>query len=211
MYYFIDRMHIDDFAEVHSIDMQSFPHPWSLTTYENELRDRRQSRYIVARISPHLPGNHQPAAWWQRLQASINGTTLPASTDDMRLPVVGYAGIWLNLEEGHITAIAVHPDQRGRGIGELLLLGLLDQAYDLGAEQLTLEVRVSNTVAQRLYVKYGFRGHGERKRYYTDNGEDALIMWTDDIRTPEYRERVRELRQLLHTRLQARVYFPKSD
>ncbi len=211
MYYFIDRMHIDDFAEVHSIDMLSFPHPWSLTTYQNELRDNRQSRYIVARVSPHLPGSTQPVSWWQRLQASINGAALQTDTDDARLPVVGYAGIWLNVDEGHITTIAVHPDQRGHGVGELLLLGLIDQAYDLGVQQLTLEVRVSNTVAQQLYVKYGFRGRGERKRYYTENGEDALIMWTDDIHTPEFRERVRELRQLLYTRLQARHYFPSAN
>jgi len=204
VYYFIDRMHIDDFAEVHTIDVQSFPQPWSLSTYQNELRDSRQSRYIVARESAQLPGSTTTtASWWQRLHASINGTPTIPLADDTRLPVVGYAGIWLNLDEGHITTIAVHRDYRGRGIGELLLLGLIDQAYDLGASQLTLEVRVSNTVAQKLYVKYGFRILGDRKRYYTDNGEDAAIMWTDVISTPDFRERVRELRQQLYTRLQA--------
>lgn len=203
MYYFIDRMHIDDFAEVHTIDAQSFPHPWSLGTYQNELRDSRQSRYIVARMSPQLPGTTAHPSWWQRLQSSLAGASVVASGDERRATVVGYAGIWLNLEEGHITTIAVHPTHRSRGVGELLLLGLIDQAYELGATQLTLEVRVSNSVAQKLYAKYGFRILGERKRYYTDNGEDAAIMWTDSINSAEFRERVRELRQQLYTRLQA--------
>jgi hypothetical protein len=65
VYYFVDRMHSDDFADVHTIDVQSFPHPWSMTTYQNELRDERQSRYIVVRGSPHLPGNSAPTTtWW---------------------------------------------------------------------------------------------------------------------------------------------------
>lgn len=205
MYYFVDRMHSDDFADVHTIDVQSFPHPWSMTTYQNELRNEHQSRYIVVRGSPHLPGNSTPVtSWWQRIHALILGPAHPVPTPDTpRMPVVGYAGIWLSHDEGHITTIAVHRDFRGRGIGELLLLGLIDQAYELGAAQLTLEVRVSNTVAQQLYVKYGFRFHGERKRYYTDNGEDAAIMWTDAINSTEFRERVRELRQQLYTRLQS--------
>jgi ribosomal-protein-alanine N-acetyltransferase len=122
----------------------------------------------------------------------------PSTTRDL---IVGHGGIWLSLDEGHITTIAVHPDHRGRGIGELLVIGLIDQAYELGAQQLTLEVRVSNTNAQRLYHKYGFAEHGIRHRYYTDNNEDAMIMWTENIHSAAFVERLREMRSRLHQRL----------
>ncbi len=90
-------------------------------------------------------------------------------------------------------------------MGELLLNGLIDAAYELRAKMLTLEVRVSNAVAQRLYVKYGFQPAGTRPRYYTDNSEDALIMWTESIDTPEYQSRLSELRRQLYARLQRQV------
>jgi ribosomal-protein-alanine N-acetyltransferase len=80
---------------------------------------------------------------------------------------------------------------------------LIDQGIDLGAANLTLEVRVSNIAAQQLYLKYGFQPVGTRKRYYTDNGEDALIMWTDTISSAAYQARLRELRQQLFSRLRA--------
>lgn len=95
------------------------------------------------------------------------------------------------------------PDERGKGLGELLLNGLIDHAYDLQARMLTLEVRVSNTTAQQLYLKYGFELGGKRPRYYTDNGEDALIMWTEELSTPLFQDRLSELRRRLYTRLQA--------
>jgi ribosomal-protein-alanine N-acetyltransferase len=91
---------------------------------------------------------------------------------------------------------------RGHGVGELLLNTLIDHAYELQAQTITLEVRVSNTVAQKLYLKYGFQPAGTRPRYYTDNGEDALIMWTDPIDTPTYKARLSELRRQLYARLQ---------
>lgn len=91
--------------------------------------------------------------------------------------VVGYAGMWIILDEAHITNIAVHPDFRRCGIGELLLDTLIKEAVKLGAERMTLEVRISNIPAQRLYEKKGFVRSGIRKGYYTDNREDAIIMW----------------------------------
>ncbi|OYD06737.1 ribosomal protein S18-alanine N-acetyltransferase [Paludifilum halophilum] len=91
--------------------------------------------------------------------------------------VIGYCGMWMILNEAHITNIAIHPDYRGIRIGDATLDFLMDSARRLGAESMTLEVRVSNRVAQNLYKKKGFEPTGLRPRYYTDNHEDAMIMW----------------------------------
>ena len=108
--------------------------------------------------------------------------------------IVGYAGLWLSLDEAHITTFAVLPDYRRRKIGERMLVRLFDLATDLKAEWLTLEVRASNFPAQRLYEKYGFHAAGIRRRYYSDNNEDAIIMWTERLRDRGVRERLAKLR-----------------
>lgn len=91
--------------------------------------------------------------------------------------VVGYGGMWVILDEAHITTVAVHPDFRGRYIGERLVRHLLAEARGLGAKRATLEVRSSNRAAQSLYRKLGFASRGVRKGYYSDTNEDAVIMW----------------------------------
>ncbi len=91
--------------------------------------------------------------------------------------VAGYAGMWQIFEEGHITNIAVDPAFRRLGIGSLLLDDLIAYAKAQGIQALTLEVRVSNAPAISLYESKGFIAEGRRKRYYSDNNEDALIMW----------------------------------
>lgn len=93
--------------------------------------------------------------------------------------VVGYVGMWRILDEGHITNLAVHPEVRQQGIGRQLLETLCNLALARGLRRLTLEVRVSNHVAQRLYQSFGFLTAGVRPGYYQDNREDALIMWCD--------------------------------
>ena len=95
--------------------------------------------------------------------------------------VIGYAGAWVILDESHITNIAVLKDERGQGIGRQLTHGLLQYLSNLGAAYATLEVRKSNEVAQNLYKSLGFIKLGVRKRYYEDNGEDALIMVCDHM------------------------------
>ena len=114
--------------------------------------------------------------------------------------IVGYAGLWLSLDEAHITTFAVLPDHRRRRIGERMLVVIFDKAARLGAEWLTLEVRASNMPAQRLYEKYGFRPAGIRRRYYSDNNEDAIIMWTERLRDRALRERLEKLRSALEER-----------
>jgi ribosomal-protein-alanine N-acetyltransferase len=96
--------------------------------------------------------------------------------------VIGYGGMWLILDEGHITNIAIHPEFRGIGAGNLLLQALISLCTAEGITALTLEVRASNTVAQNLYYKYGFLLEGIRKGYYADNNEDALILWKRNIK-----------------------------
>lgn len=91
--------------------------------------------------------------------------------------VIGFAGVWTIVDEGHITNIAVHPDFRKKGIGSTLLSSLIEHCKNWGCPSLTLEVRASNTPAQQLYKKYNFKEEGIRKKYYKDNNEDAIIMW----------------------------------
>jgi ribosomal-protein-alanine N-acetyltransferase len=108
--------------------------------------------------------------------------------------VVGYAGLWLMVDEAHITTFAVHPDWRRRHLGDRLLLALLEIALDRHAAEATLEVRLSNLPARRLYEKFGFRPVGIRPRYYTDNGEDALIMTTERLDSQTMLDRLSRLR-----------------
>jgi ribosomal-protein-alanine N-acetyltransferase len=114
--------------------------------------------------------------------------------------VVGFGGLWVMVDEAHITTFAVDPRWRRRGVGEWMLLGLLDRAAERGAREATLEVRLSNMPARRLYEKFGFRPVGIRPRYYSDNGEDALIMTTDPLASPAMVERLARLRSALEAR-----------
>ena len=98
--------------------------------------------------------------------------------------VVGFAGVWLMVDDAHITTFAVHPEWRRQAIGRQLMLNLADLSVAIGARRMTLEVRVSNTAAQALYASFGFEIVGRRPRYYTDDGEDALIMTTPELDHP---------------------------
>lgn len=93
--------------------------------------------------------------------------------------IIGYGGMWIIIDEAHVTNIALRADYRGLGLSHLLMVELQRTAAFLGASKMTLEVRVTNSLAQSLYRKHGFEPSGIRPRYYSDNGEDALIMWAE--------------------------------
>ncbi len=133
-------------------------------------------------------------AYRQELEGNRLAHYLVATLDRA---IVGYGGIWVMVDEAHITTFAVHPGFRRRGIGERLLLALLDLSIARQAREATLEVRLSNLAARRLYEKYGFRPVGIRPRYYSDDGEDALIMTTPPLLEGEMQGRIVELREML--------------
>jgi len=107
--------------------------------------------------------------------------------------LVGYGGLLLVEEDAHITTVAVDPEVRGQHVGSRVMLALVERALAAGARHLTLEVRITNSVAQGLYDRFGFDPIGRRKNYYKD--EDALVMWATDIDTEEYAERLTSIRE----------------
>lgn len=130
-------------------------------------------------------------AYRSELQANRLASYLVARAGD---DVIAFGGIWLMVDEAHVTTFAVDPPWRRRRIGETLLLALMNLAMARHAREATLEVRLSNLPARRLYEKFGFRPVGIRPRYYSDNGEDALIMTTEPLDAPAMRSRLAERR-----------------
>jgi ribosomal-protein-alanine N-acetyltransferase len=147
-------------------------------------------RIELASFSSPWPAN----AYRSELETNRLASYLVARVDG---EIVAYGGMWLMVDEAHITTFAVHPAWRRQKIGERLLLAFLDVAVARQAREATLEVRLSNISARRLYEKYGFRPVGLRPRYYSDDGEDALIMTTEPIREAPYRDRMDRLRAAL--------------
>lgn len=111
--------------------------------------------------------------------------------------VVAYGGLWVILEDSHVTTIAVRPEMRGRRLGERILAHLVEEAIERGASWITLEVRESNHTAQSLYTKYGFTVVSTRRGYYSDNNENALVMWAGNLKGEIYRNRLRALKEAL--------------
>lgn len=128
----------------------------------------------VERLSFSIPWSKN--AFLSELIGNDRAHYLVAKVNDR---VVGYIGVWIIADEGHITNVAVHPEYRGRAIGRRLLLSVAELAQAKGGRRLTLEVRRSNLGAQRLYRSLGFESAGIRRGYYRDDNEDAIIMWKD--------------------------------
>ncbi|MCS6845426.1 MAG: ribosomal protein S18-alanine N-acetyltransferase [Caldilineales bacterium] len=177
---------------------------WPESIYRRYL-DAEDMLYCVLELTARQPSG--PSA--EGGEAEEDGYGLPptpfAPPPGLAAPadptLLGYAGCWLVDEEAHLMTIAVAPEWQGLGLGEWLLLQVLDLVERRGAEVCTLEVRVSNQVAQALYRRLGFRVEGRRRRYYTDNNEDALIMTSP----PLWSEAMRSLREVRRAALVERL------
>jgi len=203
--YYVRPMIKEDVALVTEIDRQAFPTQWPQADYHYEIKNRL-AHYIVAcddAITIEKP-REKPAptglpALLRRLfrrRTQTNDITPLVSHY-----IVGFAGFWIMADEAHITSIAVREACRRQGIGELLLIAVIDMARKLKVRVITLEVRLSNIAAQNLYTKYGFFKAGLRKGYYIDRGhngdskEDGLVMTTEDINSTAFEERLGRLRE----------------
>jgi ribosomal-protein-alanine N-acetyltransferase len=203
--YVIERMTMSDVPRVIEIERLAYPSTWPPSAYRKELQDNRWAHYIVLR-DKHVT-EEQVALSQQEPEKPRKSRLFPLSLLTSRpavtappadlASIIGFAGLWLMVDEAHVTTIAMHPNHRHQGLGEFMLMSLIDIAYEIGAKWVTLEVRVSNYVAQNLYRKYGFREAGLRHRYYSDNQEDALIMWTDEINSPGYKQKFQALKATL--------------
>jgi ribosomal-protein-alanine N-acetyltransferase len=206
--YSIRLMEDKDIPQAIEIDREAFPTQWphpTYTSFKQELRNRL-ARYVVAVRPNEFISDGEPVVPDNRgLRSAFNSIKRFFSSDydyerKMSPPqkeyIIGMAGFWIMAGEAHIITIAVRNDLRRNGIGKRLLIETIDMAMQLNAKIVTLEVRVSNTQAQALYEKYGFNHTGIRNRYYADNGENAYIMTTDTITSPDFQSHFNTLKQV---------------
>ncbi len=160
---------------------------WTLEGYRREL-DSPKSDLLV---------------WVQSEQASpqplLTATCPHGQWGENPPALIGLGCVWSIVDEAHITLLAIHPDYRGLGLGKGLLWGLLYCGWKRQLKWATLEVRASNQVALSLYQKFGFKEAGRRRRYYQDNGEDALVLWRSGLQHPEFEQELSQWKQQLFT------------
>ncbi|TVR20457.1 MAG: ribosomal-protein-alanine N-acetyltransferase [Anaerolineaceae bacterium] len=162
------HMRESDIGDVVHIERRVFTNPWPTYSFHHEVSISNCS-FMVALVAPPrvVPAIHRPRWRFLWRQRGNGGER-----------VVGYGGLWVVADEGHISSIATHPDQRGNGYGELLLCAMLHQALRQSAGYAVLEVRRTNHIAQALYIKYGFAIVDTKRGYYAD-GEDGYLMRLD--------------------------------
>ena len=201
---YVRLMHREDVAQVTEIDREAFPTLWPPVNYERELKNRL-AHYIVACDEEEMvkepevgaPLEKDPLGLVSRIGRLFShdrffSHELPKSGKQY---ITGFAGFWIMVGEAHVTSLAVRSPHRRQGIGELLLISVINLAAELNARILTLEVRASNTTAQSLYSKYGFTRAGLRRNYYIDDKEDAVIMSTKNITSAPFQARLQQLKQ----------------
>jgi ribosomal-protein-alanine N-acetyltransferase len=210
----VEAMRVEHIPAVSAIEKLSFPQPWPQNAYRREIVENRMAHYVVVRRlgrdsdskgSAEASNQHsgQSSDLIGRLSRLLRPPEPPRSPqleEELR-SIVGYAGIWVMTDEAHVTTIASAPTMRGRGVGEFLIVALIHRGMEVGARWMTLEVRASNSVAQNLYRKYTFKEMGVRRRYYSDNGEDALVMWTDALDSDSFQAALDQNERKLAERL----------
>ena len=194
IYYIIRPMQVEDIPEVARIDREAFPGEWvfrSQSAYRQDLKNPAV-RYIVAcnrsDVAESDGQEMQKKSWFKRLFGAGPHINVPEH-------IVGFSGFWMMMKEAHIIAIGVRDSYRRLGIGEGLLVATIELAQILNANAVTLEVRASNETAQSLYRKYGFRVTGRRTKYYSSDGEDAVIMSTDNIGSLSFQASLQDLKE----------------
>jgi [ribosomal protein S18]-alanine N-acetyltransferase len=185
----VEPMTLDDLGAVMAIDQASFPRPWPETSWRYEIERNTHARNFVARTT--LPAAARRS--WLRRLLPVKGTPAEAPSQ----VITGIACMWVVLDEAHLATIAAHPEYRGRKIGERVLAHCVAEARRVNCATMLLEVRVSNIAAQGLYRKYGFVVTGERKRYYSDNQEDAFLMNILDLQSAGYAAQLTALQAAL--------------
>lgn len=201
---YVRMMQREDISQVAEIDREAFPTMLPPPNYANELQNRL-AHYIVVcddgdeteGQEPPGPDGEQPEGFWTFLKRIFTRSEAQLF-NRQRISghrIVGFLGCWILSDEAHITSIAVRESDQRRGIGEMLIISSVELAMKLYSTILTLEVRVSNTGAQALYSKYGFKKVGVRKGYYTDNREDAVIMSTPSIHSARYKRTFHRLKE----------------
>ena len=153
-----------------------------------ELADLHEVRSLDARV---YRSTWSLATWRTEVEKMPVGRVYLTATKDG--DHVGHAGLMAQVDEGHVATVAVHPNAQSGGIGTALMLALAREAVGCNLRAMTLEVRVSNTKALALYAKFGFVPAGVRKAYYIDDGEDAVVMWANDITESDYLSRLRSI------------------
>ncbi|MEW6189138.1 MAG: ribosomal protein S18-alanine N-acetyltransferase [Actinomycetota bacterium] len=181
----ISRMTYIDLQSVCEIERTVFPRPWTRSMFEHDLARPGYTFYIVARILSPSTDTCTPSS---RVGRGVLKHWRTGPPTRRAKKIVGYGGMIRVGDEGRISTLAVDPAYQNRGIAKALMLTMAKWALKSGIQWLTLEVRRSNLVAQNLYKKFGFYKVAIRKGYYSDNNEDAIVMWTGDITSPNYKK-----------------------
>jgi ribosomal-protein-alanine N-acetyltransferase len=202
MRYIVRCMQEKDIPQAIEIDREAFPTQWpkpSYISFKQELRNRLAFYIVVSKPFENAATSqsNENKGFLYRLVHLFDQERFFG--EDMTSPpkeyLVGIAGFWIMVDEAHITTLATRNAYRRQGVGERLLIQIIEMAASLHADVVTLEVRVSNKQAQTLYEKYGFRKVGMRRAYYTDNGEDAVIMTTDPLSSSDSQSRLQQLKR----------------